>query len=88
MKKVGKLLSNIVSTLVILSGAMILTYGFSVFGVKGFVAMGIEWISASDLGLMIIGLGIMLWVAVSNKITNRYWDRYYDDWVKSNDNVE
>lgn len=80
MKRIGKLGSSIIHAFAILGGAMIFTWGVSTFGVKFFVALGFEWISASDIGLMIIGLGIMVFMALSDRKMSKIFDKYYDEW--------
>jgi len=80
MKRIGKLGSSIAHAFAILGGAMVFTWGVSTFGVKFFVALGFEWISASDIGLMIIGIGIMVFMALSDRKMSKMFDKYYDEW--------
>ena len=80
MKRIGKLGSSIVHAFAILGGAMVFVWGTSTFGVKFFVALGFEWMSASDVGLMIIGLGIMVFMALSDRKMSKIFDKYYDEW--------
>lgn len=80
MRKFGKLGSSIIHAFAILGGSMIFTWGVSVFGVKFFIALGFEWMSVSDVGLMIIGLGIMVFMALSDRKMSKIFDKYYDEW--------
>ena len=80
MKKIGKIGSNIVHTFAILAGAMIFVWGMSTLGVKLFVALGWEWVSVSDVGMIIIGIGIMLFMLLSDYKMGRIFDRYYAEW--------
>jgi len=80
MRKVGKVVSSIVNTFIVVAFFMLSTYGFSSVLVGWLVSTGIEWVSVTNLGLMVIGLlGGLIW-AVFTKITNKYWDAYYSDW--------
>lgn len=80
MKRIGKIGSSIVHAFATLGGAMIFTWGVSTFGVKFFIVLGFEWMSASDVGLMIIGLGIMVFMALSDRKMSKIFDKYYDEW--------
>lgn len=83
MKKIGKIGSNIVHTFAILTGAMIFVWGMSTLGVKLLASLGWEWVSVSDVGMIIIGIGIMLFMLLSDYKMGRIFDRYYDAWEET-----
>jgi ABC-type multidrug transport system permease subunit len=84
MRKVGKVVSNIVNTFIVVAFFMLANYCFGAVLVGIFVDAGIEWISVTNLGMMVFGLiGGIIW-AVFNRVTNKHWDTYYSEWGGNN----
>jgi len=83
MRKIGKIGSNVMHTFAILAGAMIFIWGMSTLGVKFLVFLGWEWVSVSDVGMIIIGIGIMIFMMLSDFKMGRIFDRYYAEWEET-----